>query len=151
MAEFTKHKVLKREFGRVQLSENDLQRLAKHFEDIANRYETNPSIEIESGDGEETIHTSCGDFFQSLDMPTEIRGVKIKLNHYKAPISCSLSLSANPPRYAELNVDGTDTSSVTAIFHEIEREMSSKQTGGTRLLKFVETFWFHMIVGRFYS
>ena len=138
MTEYIRHKALSREFGRIKLSENDLFRISKIIEDLAIANNGTPSIEIISGDGEETYKARSSDFFISNEIPPEISSVKISFSKYDYPVSCTAYFSSHPSRQAQVQVDGTDTNSVVAIFHELERVLKTRETVGSKLFLALE-------------
>lgn len=141
MADFLKHKALSREFGRVTLNENDLYRISKIVEDLAAQYEASLDLEIVTGDGEESYKTSSPELLISQEMPPIIRSVRIRYNAYKSPVSCNVNFCSMPPTHAKIEVDGTETKIVAAVFHELERELKSRETTGSRLLFLLENSW----------
>jgi hypothetical protein len=132
MTEYVRHKALSREFGRIRLSENDLFRISKIIEDLAISNNGTPNIEVISGDGEETYKAKSSDFFISNDIPLEISSVKINFSKYDSPVSCTAYFSSQPSRHAQVQVDGTDTKSVAAVFHELERALKPRETIGSK-------------------
>jgi hypothetical protein len=138
MTEYVRHKALSREFGRIRLSENDLFRISKIIEDLAIANNGTPSIEIISGDGEETYKARSSDFFISNDIPSEISSVKINFSKYDSPVSCTAYFSSQPSRHAQVQVDGTDTNSVVAVFHELERALKPRETIGSKFFLMLE-------------
>ncbi|MGD9687007.1 MAG: hypothetical protein AB7U43_08560 [Desulfobacter sp.] len=138
MTEYVRHKALSREFGRIKLSENDLFRISKIIEDLAAANDGTPNIEIISGDGEETFKARSSFFFISEDIPPEIRSVKITFSKYDSPVSCTAYFSSQPSRQAQVQVDGTDTCTVVAVFHELERVLKSRETVGSKFFLTLE-------------
>ena len=152
MTEVIRHKALNSEFGRLQINENDLFRVAKIVENLAIKYGGQPEIVIVSGDGEETLRTKSSEFFLSNQLPQDIRSILIGFSKYDAPISCKINLSAIPKRSASIDVDGTDTATVAAIFHELKRELKARETGMSKFTFLSEKYFVaDLLLHIFYS
>lgn len=134
MTEVIRHKTLSSEFSRLQMNENDLFRVATIVENLALSYGGQPNIEVVSGDGEETLRTKSSEFFLNDQLPQNIRSIMIGFSKYNAPISCMINLTAMQNRSAYIKVDGTDTSAVAAVFHELKRELTARETGGPKFI-----------------
>jgi hypothetical protein len=144
--EFTRRKSLHREFRRLRIDENDLVRLGQIILAVAQRSKNTLDITVVSGDGEETLRSPNPDFFVSSDMPPQIRSVSIALRG-ESPVSCEVELSAFPRGRAEISADGLDREAVSGVYHELERELESRQAWGRRLVIAVDSFWFTVVTG----
>jgi hypothetical protein len=136
MAEFTRQKSLSRQFYRVVLNENDLNRLSTIVNTLVERFGNTIEITIVSADGEETITTNSPDFFVSPDMPPHIQSVKISYSHrLRAPVNCEVELASNSHSGAKVSVYGEESEIVSGIFHELERELLQREALGVMMSK----------------
>jgi hypothetical protein len=134
MTEVIKHKTLHCEFGRLELNENDLYRLAKIVENIASTYDGKPDIVVTSSDEEETYRATSSDFILSEQFPPCIASVTISFSRYGMPVSCKVSLSARPRGISRIEVDGTNTNAVAAAYHELARELKTREKAFSNLV-----------------
>jgi hypothetical protein len=138
MIEFKRQKTLSKEFGRIVVNENDIFRIARIMQKLPERFGGELKIAMITGDEEETLRTSNIEIFNSDDLPTCLSTVSINYLNYEAPVSCSVTLSSKINKSAKIEVDGTDTDTVTALFHELEREIKTKISALSKLYLFSE-------------
>ena len=145
MVDFTRRKSLESEFAGIRITENDLASIARAVQKVSSDYDGAPNIRIITADREEAYKTESPEFFESGQMPTQIDSVSINYTHYQNPIECSISFSAGPDGFAKLSVEGTDPK-VADLFHDLNREIGSKAVFSTKLVKFLDSIWAHIIL-----
>ena len=124
-----REKSVSQEFSRLRVDENDLYRLGVMVKALSDAHGGAADMEIVSADGEDTYRATSPEVFVAPDAPTAIRSVSMSYRHFRAPVSCSVSLSAGDHSRASLAVSGSDAPVVSGTFRELQRELLARSTG----------------------
>lgn len=146
MTDFTRQKTLNQKFIRVRLDESDFTRLARTIHEATREYPGEIEILVNSADGAETFETSDPQFFESTDMPRELKSVSIRYRKYNAPLACHLEAYLGDNSGVTLSVDGQDVHRVSGLFDDIKRQLEARRVFGRRLLKTTNTVWFALLL-----
>jgi hypothetical protein len=130
----------------IVLSEHDLNHIASLVNLTTAKYNGEVEIKITTADGEDTIRISTPEFLLTDEMPKNIRSVLISFHEYKAPVSCTVTLTSFPFQDAKVSVDGTDTTVVSGLFRDLEKELKGHQTSSSWLISKLDGLGFHFIV-----
>ena len=120
--------------------------LHKEFNNELRAYPTHQAVQTI---GSTAYRANSADFFISDQLPQSIKSVVISFSKYNSPISCRVTLWAIPVRAAQIDVDGTDTNTVAAIFHELQRELRARETGMSKIVLLSQKKTFSSLVFHF--
>lgn len=149
----TRHRALRQNYRRVRVTENDLARLAAIVERHA--VETHGGeleIRVETADGQDTIRASTANVFTSPDeIPSELRAVEIGYVPARggSELHADVVLASSPRGLAEIRVEGSDTTTATALFWELRRELDSKRLAFCWLTTARHSALFQLLVSLF--
>ena len=138
--EYSQRKSLRHKFWRLNLTEEDLRRIAASIHDKCSNGSF--TVEVRSSDGQDLFRSDDPAFFISSSMPQDVARVQI-LARTEA-LTCELDLRAGGDRVAELTASGSDVTTVSGLFHELVRELEGKQTSGSCIARHVDNFFVYL-------
>ncbi len=138
--EFIQRKSLRHKFWRLNLTKEDLHRIAASMRDKC----TNGSfsVEVRSSDGEDLFRSDDPAFFISSSMPQAVARVQMLVR--SDPVTCDLDLRAGSDRVAELTASGGDVTAVSGLFRELVRELEGKQASGSWVARHIDNLFVHL-------
>lgn len=133
-------KSLRHKFWCLNLSEEDLHRIAVSMRDKC----TNGSfsVEVRSADGEDLFRSDDPAFFISSSMPKTVARVQMLVR--SDPVTCDLDLRAGSDHVAELTTSGSDVTTVSGLFRELVRELEGKQAPGSWVARHIDSFFVYL-------
>lgn len=124
-------------YPRVRVDENDLCRVAKLMQQVADKHGGSVSISIRSSDEEDTVEAASPDVFSRDDIPTQVKCVRIgyvaerqRTLGWQSPLQCTAWFAVPFRDDAFIEVEGIDPSTVASVFYELDRELRQRRAGG---------------------
>ena len=119
---------LERTFPTVALDEKDLARLTEIISELPKHYGGHVDIQVTSADRQETVKTQTSyAFFLTPDMPRVICCVQVSYYNLSPLMSLQLYIGGrfSFSDAATLTAEGSDSTVVSGVFRELERELES--------------------------
>ncbi|WP_339904871.1 hypothetical protein [uncultured Cyclobacterium sp.] len=147
MEKINRKKRLSKEYVGIEIDQNNLFSIAKIIQDTLQSGKNKIDIQIESSDGEDTFHSDDPEIFFSKKLPKELKSIEIMYRYYDSPIQCSIILSTESYiKAGKLTVEGEDITSVTGLYHQLDKELKLLIGLEKYLIKVFRTYWFNVLM-----